>query len=97
MQKSLYRGIQRYLSKQASAHKNLVVLLVSYSGLVDMEELRRFKASSKGYRTHVTRTLSKITTLTESSEPITPDQIVIYTENMAGSVSIEKDSTRRLR
>ena len=41
-----------------------------------MEELRRFKASRKGYRTHVTRTLSKITTLTESSEPITPDQIV---------------------
>ena len=41
-----------------------------------MEDLRRFKASRKGYRTHVTRTLSKITGLTESTEPITPDQII---------------------
>ena len=41
-----------------------------------MEELRRFKASRKGYRTHVTRTLGKVTAVTESTEPITADQIV---------------------
>ena len=41
-----------------------------------MEELRRYKASRKGYRTHVMRTLSKVTAVTESTEPITTDQIV---------------------
>ena len=41
-----------------------------------MEELCRFKASRKGYRTHVTRTLGKVTAVTESTEPITADQIV---------------------
>ena len=40
-----------------------------------MEELRRFKASCKDYRTHVTRTLGKVTAVTESTEPITADQI----------------------
>ena len=41
-----------------------------------MENLRRFKASCKGYRTNITRTLSKITGITESTEPITPNQII---------------------
>ena len=41
-----------------------------------MEELRHLKAFRKGYRTHVMRTLGKVTAVTESTEPITADQIV---------------------
>ena len=68
MQKSLYRGIQQYLSRQASTLKNLVVCLLSYSGS------RQYGGTMS--RTHITRTLGKVTAVTKSTEPITADQIV---------------------
>ena len=52
----LYKRVQSFVFRFTADH-------------ADMEELRRFKASRKGYRTHITRTLGKVTGITESTEP----------------------------
>ena len=41
-----------------------------------MKDLCNFKAFHKGYGAHITRTLDKVTAVTESTELTTPDQIV---------------------
>ena len=41
-----------------------------------MEGLARLQASRRGYRAHVTKTFGRITEITDSTEPITPAQMI---------------------
>ena len=41
-----------------------------------MEGLARLQASRRGYRAYVTKTFGRITEITDSTEPITPAQII---------------------
>ena len=43
------------------------------------EELPRSKASRRGYRAHITKTYSRITEITSSTEPITTEQRISLT------------------
>ena len=42
-----------------------------------MEGLPRLQASRRGYRAHVTKTFGRITEITQSTEPITPTQMIL--------------------
>ena len=41
-----------------------------------MEGLPRLQASRRGYRAHVTKTFGRITEITQSTEPVTPAQMI---------------------
>ena len=55
-----------------------------------MEELRHFKASRKGYRTHITRTLGKVTAVTESTTLLQNSHIT----RTLGKVTAVTESTK---
>ena len=47
-----------------------------------MEEASRFRSSRGGFRAHVTKTYARIAEITESTEPVTPNQMISLTTSL---------------
>ena len=60
-----------------------------------MEEASRFRSSRGGFRAHVTKTYARIAKITESTEPVTSNQMITLTTSL-GILEDKKTVLREL-